>query len=566
MINIDYYSWLRTAKVLAEKNGLTIRFENKSQPRTDGHMIYVQRPSAMWTREQFVVWAGTLYHEIGHLRPETRDCFTAMEKHDLMYKPFENFCTNVLEDHRQEFLGHEEYEGRLNILGEMWRNLYGENLSEGKFAEDDKDKKRLAAEALYAWNVKAREVWMPHVTGIFEQFYEKLHPQSKAWVDQLLAGDYQDELQSGLDGEGVYLLGERIREEVFKLPPTSEEEVAKAKAASGKGNKGAKSEKEKGKGKGKPEDGEGEDQVAAETHYNDLLMHEHHQERPSYEPLKIHYDGAVDREAYVPKSVKMRNPDSAVAVVESWYQEGISRMAGGENIASTLRKLLQVRALSIYQHNIKVGKIHNRNVYKATMKDTGDYQSRIFKKKVTNNILDTVLYILVDQSGSMGGEKYKHAAKAACLLNDSISCLRIPFEITTFTDDGSPLHTIVKAFNENLTNEKLIERFSRSANYMGDNADGESILWAFSELRRRRETRKVLLVLSDGQPACSRGGIMTFTKEVIAEIQRSPVEIYGLGIMDDTVSRFYKEHKVIYSANELEEALLNVIRNKLLRS
>jgi hypothetical protein len=79
------------------------------------------------------------------------------------------------------------------------------------------------------------------------------------------------------------------------------------------------------------------------------------------------------------------------------------------------------------------------------------------------------------------------------------------------------------------------------------------------------EKRKLLIVLSDGQPAAHRGsGIHGFTKKVVKEIEKEGVvDIYGLGIISSAVKQFYKNHTVISDSSELEKALLGVLKQKL---
>jgi cobalamin biosynthesis protein CobT len=80
---------------------------------------------------------------------------------------------------------------------------------------------------------------------------------------------------------------------------------------------------------------------------------------------------------------------------------------------------------------------------------------------------------------------------------------------------------------------------------MSGNPDGENILWAYDRLAKRKERKKLLIVMSDGSPAASKGGygITKYTEEVIREIEASKdIEIYGLGLCCDSVKHFYKSN------------------------
>jgi cobaltochelatase CobT len=100
---------------------------------------------------------------------------------------------------------------------------------------------------------------------------------------------------------------------------------------------------------------------------------------------------------------------------------------------------------------------------------------------------------------------------------------------------------------------------------MEENADGDSILFAYNRLKGRKEKKKLLIVLSDGQPAAHRGrGIYGFTHKVVKQIEKEGVvDIYGIGIESSAVENFYTQHTVINDSSELEKALLTVLKNKL---
>ena len=91
-------------------------------------------------------------------------------------------------------------------------------------------------------------------------------------------------------------------------------------------------------------------------------------------------------------------------------------------------------------------------------------------------------------------------------------------------------------------------------------------MWAYSRLLQQKTARKVLVVLSDGQPQSRRGDCSYHTKQVIEQIEKQgKVEIYGVGIESDSVKNFYKDYQVIHRAEDLEGALLNLIQNRIIK-
>ena len=198
--------------------------------------------------------------------------------------------------------------------------------------------------------------------------------------------------------------------------------------------------------------------------------------------------------------------------------------------------------------------------------DAGAIRQRVFHKNVQQFDLDTAVSILIDFSGSMGDSKMTHAIVSGAMLNDAIAKIGVPVEVLGFTEWSTQDFYIFKTFKRKVTNEELIRRMCTGTHRMGGNADGEAILWAYDRLVRQPNKRKLLIVLSDGQPAGGNGDIVNFTKSVVNKIQdEHRAEIYGIGIQSNAVKNYYKHHQVIHRANELEGAILNVIKKHILK-
>ena len=138
-----------------------------------------------------------------------------------------------------------------------------------------------------------------------------------------------------------------------------------------------------------------------------------------------------------------------------------------------------------------------------------------------------------------------------------------------FTDLSKyPVNYTFKAFNKlRLSDEDLLRYISMASNHMTGNPDGDNILFAHNRLIKRKEKRKLLIVISDGMPASSRGsgGESDFTKQVIEDIEKQKnVEIYGLGIMHPGVKDYYKYYSVVTTPEDIPTKLLELIEQKLL--
>jgi len=390
-----------------------------------------------------------------------------------------------------------------------------------------------------------------------------------------------------------YLL--KIIEEVFGFDADEEEsnaqEPQEGDGEAGEGESGEEGSSE-GDGDGEEADAEGsrdsEGKEAKEfgegkreacdtngsVRYADLLAHVHGREEErddntSYSSLKIEYGD--EQEDFTPRDpttytiLDYTKDQECNGGGSSRYREAMLEHTG-DGLAKHVRRLLQVRSASRYQHGLKRGKISPKSIYRAGNKGHA-MEKRVFKKKQDNDILNTAVHVLCDMSGSMGGDKMVQAGISCKLLNDAIGRLGVPLEIAGFDDHyEAPKHAIWKAFGKQITGEVLVDRITDSIpRMMSGNSDGESILWAYNRLISRKEKRKILIVLSDGSPAGYSGDCMAYTKTVVKEIEKGRMaEIYGIGIEDMNVKLIYKHNTTIDDASELEGALLKVITDKIL--
>jgi cobalamin biosynthesis protein CobT len=248
------------------------------------------------------------------------------------------------------------------------------------------------------------------------------------------------------------------------------------------------------------------------------------------------------------------------------------KSASVDNFAQQVRRLIQIRSKVRYEYGVKKGKLDYPRLSRLALKLPG-FSERIFKNKITNSTLDAAVTILIDMSGSMSGDKVLFACEAALLLNSVFSILNVPLEILGFTDtenvhDADTLMYVYKEFSTLHTSEdKLLEYIAASSSRMKGNPDGDCILWSYDRLLKRKEKKRLLIVMSDGQPAASRPSddLAAYTLKVIQEIEKfKRVEIYGLGLCDESVERFYKHHSTVSTPEDIPFKLLELIERKLL--
>lgn len=118
-----------------------------------------------------------------------------------------------------------------------------------------------------------------------------------------------------------------------------------------------------------------------------------------------------------------------------------------------------------------------------------------------------------------------------------------------------PFHAVLKGFAHD--DARALELIAG----IGENLDGESVLWQARRLARRPERRKVMFVLSDGYPAGSNDdyAAKAYLKRTVARVASAGVEVYGIGIMSGAVRRFYPRSWVCKQLADLPEVVMRAL-------
>ena len=209
-------------------------------------------------------------------------------------------------------------------------------------------------------------------------------------------------------------------------------------------------------------------------------------------------------------------------------------------------------------------------------------QSLSYKVEKDTDFRDTVVTLLIDNSGSMRGRPITIAAISADILARTLERCGVKIEILGFTTrawkggqsrekwlaDGKPAnpgrlndlrHIVYKPADEPWRRARKNLGLMLREGLLKENIDGEALLWAHSRLLARPEERKILMVISDGAPvddfdACrsTRGNYLErHLRDVIDYIEtRSPVELVAIGIGHD-VTRYYRRAVTIMDAEQL---------------
>ncbi|MDP9837521.1 cobaltochelatase CobT [Neorhizobium huautlense] len=208
-----------------------------------------------------------------------------------------------------------------------------------------------------------------------------------------------------------------------------------------------------------------------------------------------------------------------------------------------------------------------------------------FKKERDTKFRDTVVSLVIDNSGSMRGRPITVAASCADILARTLERSGVKVEILGFTTkawkggqsreqwlaSGKPStpgrlndlrHIIYKSADAPWRRSRRNLGLMMREGLLKENIDGEALMWAHNRLINRREQRKILMMISDGAPvddstlSVNPGNYLErHLRAVIEQIEtRSPVELLAIGIGHD-VTRYYRKAVTIVDADELAGAM-----------
>lgn len=207
----------------------------------------------------------------------------------------------------------------------------------------------------------------------------------------------------------------------------------------------------------------------------------------------------------------------------------------------------------------------------------------VFKQRVKNMELDVAVSLAIDHSGSMGQEKMTLATQCAITLGDVLAAMNIPFQAYGFsTINKVPDHCpkdVAKTYARwnalwigvyHDFNDQWREGAMRMSTMMGNKKqntlDGESVLWGLRQLLMRREKRKILFVLTDGQPepgAGHKGRCSDHLKAVTQMASAVGVEVVGFGIQSRTVKIYYPHHVILTNMTDIVKEPLTKLDDAL---
>ena len=249
-----------------------------------------------------------------------------------------------------------------------------------------------------------------------------------------------------------------------------------------------------------------------------------------------------------------------------------------KRLAKKLQNKLLVINKSFWNFDLEDGKINNSKLSKII----ANYNfKKIYKNFEEKKIKDTIVTLLIDNSGSMRGKPIQTAAICSKIISKILEKCSVKVEVLGFTTKewkggksrenwiandmpqkpgrlNDLMHIIYKTPEDTL--KKIDHNFALMLKdgLLKENIDGESLLWALTRIWKRNEERKILMVISDGAPVDdstistnSSNYLEKHLKKIIKFIEnKTNVEIIAIGI-GHNVNKYYKKAVTINDPDQL---------------
>ena len=253
-------------------------------------------------------------------------------------------------------------------------------------------------------------------------------------------------------------------------------------------------------------------------------------------------------------------------------------------LANKLQRQLLAKQNRAWEFDLEEGLLDSSKLTRIIM---DPYNSLSFMKEKELDFKDTIVTLLIDNSGSMRGRPITIAALCADILSRTLERCSVKVEVLGFTTKNwkggksreawtkgdkpkSPgrlndlRHIIYKGADTQWRQAKNNIGLMLKEGLLKENIDGEAISWAFNRIKKRKEERKILMVISDGAPvddstlSVNTGDFLEkHLKKMVKFIEtKSDIEILAIGIGHD-VSRYYDRAIKITDVHDLGDVMIS---------
>ena len=286
----------------------------------------------------------------------------------------------------------------------------------------------------------------------------------------------------------------------------------------------------------------------------------------------------------ITKAENLEDADESIKLRKTLDQQLVGFQDVITKLANKLQRQLLAKQNRAWEFDLEEGLLDSSKLPRIII---DPYNSLSFKKEKDLEFKDTVVTLLIDNSGSMRGRPITIAAICADILSRTLERCSVKVEILGFTTknwkggqsreywnkNSKPKtpgrlndlrHIIYKGADIHWRQAKNNLGLMLKEGLLKENIDGEAISWAYNRIKKRKEERKILMVISDGAPvddstlSVNSGDYLEkHLKKMVKFIEnKTEIEVLAIGIGHD-VSRYYDKAIKITDVNELGDVMIS---------
>lgn len=325
--------------------------------------------------------------------------------------------------------------------------------------------------------------------------------------------------------------------------------------------------------------GAGEDEPAGPSMWDDVNRPNDPDPSLRYMPYTTEFDEVVDSE-------DLCDPEELNRLRHQLDQQLANLQGVVSRLANRLQRRLLAKQTRSWEFDLEEGLLDAGRLTRVVIDPVHPLS---FKLERDTDFRDTVVSLLIDNSGSMRGRPITVAAMSADILARTLERCGVKVEILGFTTrswkggssrekwvaDGKPKtpgrlndlrHIVYKGADQPWRRARKNLGLMLREGLLKENIDGEALMWAHQRLMGRPEQRRILMVISDGAPvddatlSANPGNYLErHLRDAIDFIEnRSDVEITAIGIGHD-VTRYYRRAVTLIDAEELGGTMMNAL-------
>jgi len=331
--------------------------------------------------------------------------------------------------------------------------------------------------------------------------------------------------------------------------------------------------------KGLLDENENSEQDQTERNYDPNF-----EEKSNKKILKAKYKIFTSEYDEIKQADALENTEEIARLRKNLDQQLINLQNIISKLANKLQRQLLAKQNRSWEFDLEEGLLDSSKLSRIIIDPMHSLSYKVEKK---TEFKDTLVTLLIDNSGSMRGRPISVAAICADILSRTLERCSVKTEILGFTTknwkggksrekwilNNKPAnpgrlndlrHIVYKSADQSWRQSKQNLGLMLKEGLLKENIDGEALMWAFKRISKRKEERKILMIISDGAPvddstlSVNSGDYLEkHLKNVVKLIEEnSNIEVLAVGIGHD-VTRYYKKAIKITDVQELGDVMIN---------